>query len=333
LLLQRSQSGRAEDKGTWAAVQAWKPVPDSFQRVFAIRNLGKLLFVAGLVGALALQLFVTHATAVTLVVIAAFTTVGLSVGIVTGLGGQLSLGQFALGGVGATLSYVVTSHGWGFVPALVAAGVVAGVVSLAIGIPALRIRGLMLAVTTLSFALAAQNWVLQQSWMLGRGVNPARPSFAGVDFSSSRSYALIALAVLVVATWLAWNVWRSGAGRQLRSVRDNEDAARAFTVPATRVKVQAFVLGGFLAGLGGAVYGHLLAQLGANAFPIDASINAAAIAVLGGISSLFGPLLGALYIIGVPEFLPLDNAGLAATSLGWLLLILYQPGGITQALR
>jgi ABC-type branched-subunit amino acid transport system ATPase component len=127
-------------------------------------------------------------------------------------------------------------------------------------------------------------------------------------------------------------VWRGGFGRQLRAVRDNEDAARAFTVSATVVKLQGFAVAGFLAGLGGAVYGHFLASLGSTAFQIDGSINAAAVVVIGGMGVLIGPLLGTLYIIGVPSFVPLDNAGLAATAGGWLFLVVQYPGGIVQAL-
>jgi ABC-type branched-subunit amino acid transport system ATPase component len=206
-------------------------------------------------------------------------------------------------------------------------------VSLVIGVPALRIRGLMLTVTTLGFALAAQGWLFQQSWMLGEGVDPGRPIIAGRAVDTGKAYYWFALAFFAVGLLLARNVWRSGLGRRLRALRDNEDGARAFTIPATAVKLQGFVLAGFLAGLGGATYGHALSRISPTAFPIDANIDAAAMAVLGGIGVLVGPLLGAFYIIGIPRFLPLDNAGLAATALGWLVLILYYPGGIAQMFR
>ena len=332
LLSQRARTGRSEPKGSWASVQAGTPLPRALRELPLFRHGFWVALAAGAALAVALSLTVTNATAVTLIVIAAFTTVGLSIGIVTGLSGQLSLGQFALAGVGATAAYVAGDHGVGFAPALVFAGLAAAAVSLVIALPALRIRGLMAAVTTLAFALAAQLWLLQQSWMLGRGVSLGRPSFLGIDFGLDRNYFLVAAAVMLGAFWLAHNVWTGGTGRRLRAVRDNEDAARAFTVSPTGAKVQAFALGGFLAGLGGAVYGHMLSQTASSAFPIDSSINAAAVAVVGGIGTLVGPLLGALYIIGIPAFLPLDNAGLAATSFGWLALIVSAPGGIAQAL-
>src|SRR4029077_3321789 len=139
--------------------------------------------------------------------------VGLSIGVITGLAGQLSLGQFGLAGLGATASYVVTSHTHDIVAGLLAAGLVAAAVSLVVGLPALRIRGLMLAVTTLGFALAAQSWLFGQSWMLGRGVHPEQPKLFGVSFGSGKRYYFFALAVFLVGLWLPPTPWGGGAGR------------------------------------------------------------------------------------------------------------------------
>jgi ABC-type branched-subunit amino acid transport system ATPase component/ABC-type branched-subunit amino acid transport system permease subunit len=276
---------------------------------------------------------VSNETAAVLTFIIAFSLVGLSIGIITGLAGQLSLGQFGLAGVGATASFVVTTHSHNILTGLLAAGLAAALVSLVIGLPALRIRGLMLAVTTLGFALAAQTWLFSQSWMLGRGVHPEAPRLLGITFDTGKRYYFFALGVFLLGLWLARNVWTGGLGRCLRAVRDNEDAARSFTVPAVWRKLQGFVVAGFLAGLGGAVYGHALSLLTASSIQVDSSINTAAATVVGGIGVLIGPLLGAFYIIGIPRFIPLDNAGLAATSLGWLLILLQLPGGIAQGLR
>ncbi len=333
LLLQRRQRVReAAAESAWVNVQPWPPIRDALRNVWAIRNLGWLVAVAALVAALLLPMFVTSATTIVLVSILTFSLVGLSVGVVTGLAGQLTLGQFAIAGVGATASYAVTDATGNFFLGFLGAALAAGAVSLALALPALRIRGLMLAVTTLGFALASQAWLFRQSWMLGPGVTPGRPVIGSLALDSSKEYYFFALGVLLIGFWLARNIWASGIGRRLRAVRDNEDGARAFTVRVTAVKVQGFVLAGVLAGLGGAAYGHSFTRLASTAFPVEASIDVAAMTVLGGIGVLAGPLLGALYIVGVPRFLPLDNAGLAATALGWLVLILYFPGGIAQLL-
>ncbi|HEX9889402.1 MAG TPA: ATP-binding cassette domain-containing protein [Nitriliruptorales bacterium] len=332
LLFQARRGGRVEEKQEWSLLQPWGVLPEAFHQVWGVRNLGRIVGVLAVAAGVGAGLVSSNATAVTLTAIAAFSLIGLSLGVVTGLGGQLSLGQFALAGVGATVSYAITSRfGPGsFVLALVYAGLLTGAVSMVIGLPALRVRGLLLGVVTLSFALAAQRWGLAQSWALDIGVSPNRPILGPLSFEATKRYYLWALAVLVLGFWLARNVWQGGVGLRLRAVRDNEDGARAFGVSATAVKLQGFAIAGVLVGMAGSVYGHLLSRISSESFDVVTSINVVALTVLGGIGLLAGPILGAFYIIGLPRFLPLDNAGLAATALGWLLLILYFPGGIAQ---
>jgi ABC-type branched-subunit amino acid transport system ATPase component/ABC-type branched-subunit amino acid transport system permease subunit len=332
LLLQARRGSRVEEKQDWAVLRPWPILPEAFRQVWAIRNLGRLAAAGALVAAVGFGTASTNSTAVTLVAIVAFSLMGLSIGVVTGLGGQLALGQFALAGIGAVASFAVTSRlgPGGFPLALVCAAVAAGAVAVLVGVPALRVRGLMLGVVTLSFALAAQRWLLAQSWALGAGVSTRRPSIGGFSFDDTKRYYFWALGVLALGVWCARNVWHGGIGLRLRAVRDNEDAARALGVSATATKLVGFAIAGVLAGLAGSVYGHLLSPISAGSFDVVTSINIVALTVLGGIGLLAGPLLGAIYIIGLPRFLPLDSAGLAATALGWLLLILYFPGGIAQ---
>jgi ABC-type branched-subunit amino acid transport system ATPase component/ABC-type branched-subunit amino acid transport system permease subunit len=333
LLLQRGVGVRDEEKGSWAAVQGWRPLPEAVAKLREIRLSGPVLSIAGLAVALLLPLLTTNSSSVTLTQIIAFAIVGLSVGVVTGLGGQLSLGQFAVGAIGAVVSFHVSSRIGAFPLAFLYAGLGGAAVSLLIGIPALRLKGLLLTVTTLGFTLVTGTWLLQQPWALGDGVDPGRPIVNGAPLDTGKRYYYFVVVVLILMLALARNVRRGGLGRLLVAVRDNEDNARAFTVPARLVKLQGFLVAGFIAGVGGACYGHMLSNISASAFPVKASINVVVLTVIGGMSLLVGPLLGALYIIGIPEFLPLDSAGLAATSLGALILILYLPGGLAQALE
>jgi len=332
LLCQRRRTGRDQDKGTWAAVQAWAHMPEAFRQVFLIRRLVRILGVLALAIAVLLPIVTTNASVQVFIFILSFALVGLSLGVIAGLAGQLSLGQFALAGVGATASYAIASRTGNFFLAFIVAGLTGMAVSLVIGLPALRIRGLMLGVTTLGFALAAQDWLLEQRWMLGKGVVTGAPILGSFRLDSPKRYYFFALAVFLVGLWLARNVWKSGIGRRLRAVRDNEEEAMAFTLPTTAVKLQAFALSGFLAGLGGAVAAHALSFLASTAFPVGSSIDVAAMTALGGLGVMFGPLLGGLYIIGIPRWIPLDSAGLAATALGWLIIVLRFPGGIVQML-
>ena len=331
LLVQRARVGREdEERGSWAAVQVLRPVPEALREVWLVRHLGAIVGVLALGFAAALPLFVTHSAAVTLSGIFALAIVGLSLGIVTGLGGQLSVGQFAIAAVAAVVSYRITSNGGNFFLAFLYAALAAGFVSLLLGLPALRSRGLMLTVTTLAFALITPTWLLGQSWMLGSGVSPARPAPFGTPLDSGRSYYVLSLIMLLLVMLLARNVRRGGLGRVLTAIRDNEDNARAFTVAAVRVKSQAFLLAGFLAGLGGALYAHSLVRIAPASFPTRLSIDLVVMAVIGGLGIMSGPLLGALLVLAFPAFVPLDSAGVTATALGQLLIIMYLPGGLAQ---
>ena len=332
LLLQKKVGSRSEDKGNWVAVQPWPPLSDALRAVPSIRYLGWSIGAFSLAAGLLLPLVVTNRAAFVLVTIFGYTLVGLSVAVVTGLSGQLTLGQFALAGVGSVVSFLVSRGTGNFFLAAIVAGLVAACVSVLIGLPALRIRGLMLAVITLSFALAAQSWLFSQSWVLGEGEDPGRPVVGSFTFETAKRYYYYALLFLVVGFLIARNIRSGGLGRRMLSVRDNEDGARAFGVSAVRTKLQAFALAGFLAGLGGSVYGHGLSLISSQAFPVRASIDLVAMTVIGGVGVLAGPLIGAFYIIGVKEFIPLDNAGFAATAAGWLVLVLFYPGGLAQAL-
>jgi ABC-type branched-subunit amino acid transport system ATPase component/ABC-type branched-subunit amino acid transport system permease subunit len=331
LLVQKARAGREdEERGSWAAVQALRPLPEALRQVWLVRHLGAVVGIVALAAAAALPLIISHAASVTLSGIFALAIVGLSLGIVTGLGGQLSLGQFAVAAVAAVVSYLVTSHGGNFVLAFIYAGLAGAITSLLLGLPALRARGLMLTVTTLAFALITPGWLLEQPWMLGTGITPAHPEPFGYALDTGRTYYYFALAMLLLAMLIARNVRRGGLGRLMIAVRDNEDNARAFTVRAVTVKMQAFLLAGFLAGIGGALYSHGLLSVSFGSFPTQTSVDLVKMTVIGGIGIMSGPILGAMFVLGVPAFLPLDTAGLAASSFGQLLIIMYLPGGIAQ---
>jgi len=335
LFVQRRRAiGRTEEKGAWAAIATWPPLHESLLRLPRIRHLGKVLMGTGFAVAMLVGLLATNATDIILTAIVAFSIVGLSVGLLTGLGGELTFGQWAIAGVGAVASAHVVLRTGNFVLGFGTACLAGAAMALLLGYPAIRIRGLTLAVSTLAFALAAQAWIFSRSWAFGdAGLSPGRPRIGSLSLQSARSYYVFSLVLLLLVGWLAHNAWSGGFGRRLRALRDNEGNARAFTVAHTRTKLQAFAVAGALAGLGGALFGHLLSNVNNFAFGINDSINLVAMAVIGGLGLLAGPILGALYIIALPRFVHLDAAGLAATSLGWLLFVLYVPAGIPQLVR
>ena len=334
LLLQPRIAGRGEERGSWAAVRAWRPLPESYAQVWLVRNLGRLAGLLALLIALLIPVVGTYSQSFTFATLFALSIAGLSLGVITGLAGQLSLGQFALAAIGGWAFWWAGLE-WGNPFLAVLAGGVAGAgASIVVGLPALRIRGLMLAVTTLAFAFFVQGWLLDQGWALGGGVTIDPPTIAGWQLDTKGVY-YFALGVLVVCLWLAHNVRRGGLGRIFIALRDNPEGARAFAVAATWRTLQAFAIAGFLAGVAGAVYVSALPRISSATFPPGVSISLVAMAVLGGLQILVGPLIGVLYIFGLPDLVGsrFDSIALAGSTIGWLLLILYVPGGIAQLLE
>lgn len=331
LFLQRRRTGRDEEKGVWASVRPWSRIPDALRQSLIIRYFAWIVFALACVLGVVLPLVTSATTTLYLIYILSFGLIGISLGIVTSLGGQLSLGQLTVAGGGAAAGFVVSEHVANFALALLVAGITSALISLAIGLPALRIRGLMLVVTTLSFAVVGEAWLFQQNWMFGtNGVATKTPTIGPWRFGSVESYYFLTFAVLLVGLWIARNVWVGGLGRRLRAVRDNEDAARSFALGSTTIKLQAFMLSGFIAGLGGLLFFNALTLPNAASFSISSNIDVAGATALGGVGFLFGPLIGAFYIIGIPQFVPLDQAGLSATALGWLFIVVQFPGGLAQ---
>ena len=328
LFWQERDETRTRERGAWAAVASPRTLvlPTHVRRV--IDEARPITIAAFVIITLALSQVLSNAASLTLSSVLALTTVALSVGITAGLGGHLSLAQFAFAGVGAAASVAVANATGNYVLALVAAGAAGAVVAIIVGLPALRIRGIMYAVATLAFALAAQDWVLQQPWALGGDQDFDRPAVGPFDFDTGRAYLYWSVIVLAIGFFVVLRTRTGALGRSYVALRDNEDAARSFGVPAVRRTVELFGLGGLVAGLGGAVFAHGVSGVQASDFSTALSINVVAAGVLGGLGFSAGPILGAMYIFALPIFLPLDSAALAGTALGWLLLVLYFPGGL-----
>jgi ABC-type branched-subunit amino acid transport system permease subunit len=220
--------------------------------------------------------------------------------------------------------------------ALVLGAVVACATATIIGMSALRVRGLMLAASTLAFAIAAQVYVFRQPILsLGRqNVRLPRDDIGPFTLTDRNlGYYYFSLAVLVVVMIVVGRLRRSGIGRTIIGVRENENAAEAFTVSPTKAKLTAYALAGFVAGLGGAILGGLVVTIGytTSLFRVQDSFALVAMAVIGGIGSTAGALVGAAWVVGLPAFWP-DNdlVPLFTSSIGLLLILLYIPGGFTQ---
>ncbi|MET8306850.1 ATP-binding cassette domain-containing protein [Micromonospora sp. NPDC005173] len=327
LLAQPVRARRDGEDGGWGRIGA-PALPAAYQRVWLLRNLGRVVAGVGFAIAAVLAFVISNESASVLIAIIGFTLVGLSIGLVTGVAGELSLGQFAFAGIGAAVSVQVSVRTGNLFLGILAGCAAAALAAVAVGVPALRLRGLALAVTTLAFALATSAFLLRQGWLLGDGAQVPKPRILGHTFDLATDYYLFALVVLLLGLWVTANLRTGAFGRILVALRDNADAARAFTVAVPLRVLQAYAVAGALAGLGGAVIGHGQTQLTVNTFPASASIDVVATVVVGGITLLGGPLLGAFLIVGVPGFLELDIIGQAALTLVWLVVVIALPAGL-----
>jgi ABC-type branched-subunit amino acid transport system ATPase component/ABC-type branched-subunit amino acid transport system permease subunit len=329
LLVQRQPVGRGEDKGSWSVIQPSRPLPASVRALRSVKVLERGPWVVLIVALAVVPLLVSNATSVELSISIAFTIIALALGVVTGLGGQLSLGQFAIAAIGAYASFEISRRTGNYVESFAYAAAAGAVLSVLLGLPAVKARGLMFAVTTLAFALVVPDYLLGESWVLGNGQNPGRPIIDGHRLTSGHDYYYVAFVTLLVALVFAYNVRRGGLGRRLLAVRDNEDAARAFAISATWTKVQCYALAGGLTGLGGAMYGHALSQIGSDGFPVTASLGVVEIAVVGGLGTLAGPIFGAVLVQG-PTYFTIGALGSAILTQVYLSVVLYLPGGVVQ---
>jgi ABC-type branched-subunit amino acid transport system permease subunit len=249
LTLAPTARAAADSEPSWKLAGRTKPLPERVRGTWAVRQLPPCGVAPVLVVLTIIPAFATQASQSFLWTrVLIFAIAGCSLTILTGWAGQLSLGQFGFSAIGGLVTVRLVGDGWfGLhnVPwgVAVALGVLVGAaVALVIGIPALRIPGLYLAVTTLAFAVFVENWLVNQHWL---GVDPLtgqipvlqKPDLGIVNFSSRRSYYYLCLGFLVVCLAVLAQLRRTGIGRTIIAVRDNERAAEAMTSSATRAKL------------------------------------------------------------------------------------------------
>jgi ABC-type branched-subunit amino acid transport system ATPase component/ABC-type branched-subunit amino acid transport system permease subunit len=265
-----------------------------------------------------------------------FAIVGLSVTLLTGWAGLLSLGQFAFVGVGAVGTLALVNRGVPFGAAVAYACVAAVLLGLLVGWPALRVGGLFLAVTTLGFAIAVDSWVLRRPQLIGESTTVAslpRGVLGPFDLRSQRTYYYLCLLVLMLAVAIVARLRRTGVGRTLIAVRENERSAEAFTVSPARAKLTAFAVSAGLAAAAGGLLAGLIVQIRVDAFSPALSLQVVAMTIIGGLGSVPGAILGAVWMLGLPALLG-DSAEVRAltSGAGLLVLLLYLPGGLVSLL-
>jgi len=329
LLLQRELRSRADDDagGTWRATREVPPVPAvlaALPVVRAWRRRGVALLAIVMLGLP--WVLSSGQTSVTAIVLLEAVT-GMSLLVLTGWAGQVSLGQFAFAAVGA---WVAAASRLPFPLAVAFGGVVGALVAVAVGIPALRLRGLHLAITTLAFALATSAFLLNPRYG-GRALPERldRPTLLGLDLADQRSYYYLSLLVLALVVASVVSMRRSRTARALIAARDNAAAAQSYGIDLTSARLGAFAVSGFLAAVAGALIAFQQGGVQVLSFPPERSITVFVFAVIGGLGSVAGPLLG----FAMSGLLALASASPLATGLSsgvvGLALLLVLPGGLS----
>ena len=266
--------------------------------------------------------------------VAIYAMVGVSLTVLMGFTGQISLGHWGLAGVGAFAVANLTRMGIPWLLSLPLVVVIGMLVSLVIGLPALRIRGLYLAVATLAFNLAAEFYLFKSRFVGGStaGIVVDRPKYGPLDLGSptNRPIFLFSLAVLLLSMLVARNLARTRTGRGFFALRENEKAAATLGVDLTRYKLLAFAVSGGIAALAGALYVTYLGFAESTTWTTARSLILIAIIMIGGLGSLMGPALGAFVVVGLPLLFDFANDFVVAIGTGILLItvIVRAQGGL-----
>lgn len=286
----------------------------------------------------------------------------LGLALLTGFNGQISLGHGAFLGMGAYITMILTvDYDVSYLMAGVVAVAFTFVVGLVVGLPALRITGIYLALVTLALATLFPQIVVRMGEItgntVGRGLVPREgygdwdvlqevgrrkylftagfraPEWTGLADDQWRYYVFLVLAVACFV--LVRNLVSSRVGRALVAIRDNETAAEVAGIDVSRYKVVTFGLSASIAAVGGWMFAVLNNQVSPTSFTIALSITLLVAAVLGGANSIIGPVLGAFIIVYLREAIPADNQRFSQVIFGFVLIVimLVAPGGIVGVYR
>jgi branched-chain amino acid transport system permease protein len=271
-----------------------------------------------------------------------YALVGVGLMLLTGYTGQISLGHAAFLAIGAYTEAVLQAKGVPFGASLVAAGALAGIAGIVIGVPALRLTGIYLAIATIAFGFIVQEILTRwESVTRGNsGITLKSISVGSFQFDAEWKLYYLALGLLVLAMAAVMNLLRAPTGRAFVAIRDSEISAQSMGIHLARTKTTAFALSAALTGIAGALYAHKLVFISPEQFGILLSIELAMMIFIGGIGSLHGAVYGAIFLIALPQLIAVmkdhlpaaigHQTGLEPTVFGLImvLVILFEPLGI-----
>jgi branched-chain amino acid transport system permease protein len=240
---------------------------------------------------------------------------GVSLMVLVGYTGLVSLGHAAFLGIGAYAHAYFLQHGVPWVGSVVLATLITTACGIVVGLPALRMSGIYLAIATLAFAVILQEvftrWESVTHGFAGMAVE--KPVIFGISFGSNTSFYYLCAAFLVLTLWLTRNLLRSPTGRAWIAIRDSEIAAQSMGVSLAIYKTIAFAYSAALMGLAGALFAHKIAYLAPDIFTILLSIQLLLLVIVGGLGSLHGAVFGAIFVALLPPTIAILRDSIPAT--------------------
>ena len=262
-----------------------------------------------------------------------FAIMSLSLNLLTGCTGLFSVGHVAFYGIGAYTSALLTTKlGISVWIGFLAAGCIAAICSLILGLPSIRLRGLFLAVSTLAFGEITYqvllNWREVTNGSSGVIAIPP-PSIGGFAFDTYQRFYYLILFTLILVVILSKNLIHSRAGRALLSIRESESASAAMGVNTSKYKIMVFMCSAFFAGVAGALYAHEVHYISPDSFKAAESTSVLAMMVVGGIGHLPGSIMGGVLLTVIPELLrSFGDIRLVLYGMAIVLIVVFSPRGI-----
>jgi branched-chain amino acid transport system permease protein len=334
LMVQRSGTSRRDldTTSSWRGVDEVRPVAPDLLAHPGVATLRWTLLAATAMVVVLVPVVLGVDYVIKASALLAFAVIGMSLVVLTGWAGQLSFGQMGIVGVGAAVSATATVR-WNadLLVVLVLGGAAGAVAAFVVGLPALRLRGLYLAVTTFAFAVTVESWLLNDRffrWFPARDRIPRLPLLGRIAIDTpTRFYALSVVVAAAIGLMLV-GVRRSRTGRAIVAMRDNERGAQSVAIAPVRIKLTAFTVSGAVAGVGGALLVHLNQSFVVATYGAGESLTVFMSAVIGGLGSLGGAFLGALYLRGTQWFITAPEWQVLSSGAGVLFVLLVLPGGI-----
>jgi branched-chain amino acid transport system permease protein len=236
-----------------------------------------------------------------------YSIAALGIMLLAGFTGLFSLGHAAFLGVGAYTQAVLTNAGIPFPLALACAAGFSAAVGWIVGLPALRLKGIYLGMATLSFGFIVEEVLARWESVTGgnAGINVKAPDLFGWVLATEEQFYFLCLALTVLATFGILNLLRSPTGRAFVAIRDSEISAQSMGIHLAHYKTLSFALSAALAGVAGALYAHKLHFISPDQFNILQSIDLLLMIVIGGLGSVHGAFLGAIFLITAPQMISL----------------------------